>query len=309
VALALLLPVAALAQEKAESPRLPLNPYAEAKPGAWEALVCRTTAADSTRTTAFLYRVASVDGDKVTVERASIEPEPKKMALEVSRTEAPTIVSFLGVAGAEAAELKTESEKKTVAGRAFACEKLSVTLTLHTAGGDGKTSRIVAWFSKEVPGSGLVALTSESTIHRKDHPDESYRIETEVAGFGASADVADWGKLPREIQVPPPARSHSARVAAAKAQILALETALDLYEVDNARYPDKLEDLVEKPAGLESWRGPYLKRAVPKDPWGHDYVYTPPAAGKADFTIVSYGSDGAPGGTGDAADITNHEDK
>ena len=58
----------------------------------------------------------------------------------------------------------------------------------------------------------------------------------------------------------------------------------------------------------EKWDGPYIKPAVPKDPWGNDYVYTSPGE-HGDFDLVSYGADGQPGGTGENADITNYVEK
>ena len=58
------------------------------------------------------------------------------------------------------------------------------------------------------------------------------------------------------------------------------------------------------PPGEPAWSGPYLKKVVPPDPWGHPYVYTSPGE-HADIDIVSYGKDGQPGGTGENADVTN----
>ena len=94
----------------------------------------------------------------------------------------------------------------------------------------------------------------------------------------------------------------------AKAQIDALEKALDQYRLDTGRYPSTelgLKALVERPQNEPKWNGPYLKKAVPLDPWGKPYVYRAPGE-KDDFDLVSYGKDGAPGGSGDNADITNH---
>lgn len=97
-----------------------------------------------------------------------------------------------------------------------------------------------------------------------------------------------------------------ARVKAAKLQIEAFSSALDLYYLDTGRYPassEGLNALVRRPGGLEVWNGPYLKGGVvPPDPWGHPYVYRAPAE-RAPFEIVSLGSDGRDGGTGSAADI------
>ncbi|MOA51285.1 Type II secretion system protein G precursor [compost metagenome] len=57
------------------------------------------------------------------------------------------------------------------------------------------------------------------------------------------------------------------------------------------------------PAGASRWRGPYLRKEVPLDPWGHAYVYESPGINGQDFSLNSLGKDGAAGGDGDNADI------
>jgi general secretion pathway protein G len=97
-------------------------------------------------------------------------------------------------------------------------------------------------------------------------------------------------------------------VNTAKAQIDAFEKALDQYRLDTGRYPSTelgLAALLERPQNEPKWNGPYLKKAVPLDPWGKPYVYRAPGE-KGDFDLVSFGKDGAPGGSGENADITNH---
>jgi general secretion pathway protein G len=97
-------------------------------------------------------------------------------------------------------------------------------------------------------------------------------------------------------------------VATAKAQIDALEKALDQYRLDTGRYPSTelgLKALVERPPDEPKWNGPYLKKSVPLDPWGKPYLYKVPGP-KWDFELVSYGRDGRPGGSGEDADIGNH---
>jgi general secretion pathway protein G len=94
----------------------------------------------------------------------------------------------------------------------------------------------------------------------------------------------------------------------AKAQLDALEKALDQYRLDIGRYPDSelgLNALVAKPANEPKWAGPYLRKDVPLDPWGKPYVYRIPGE-KHEFDLVSFGKDGQPGGNGENADITNH---
>jgi general secretion pathway protein G len=100
------------------------------------------------------------------------------------------------------------------------------------------------------------------------------------------------------------------RVKTAKLQIESFGSSLDLFYLDNGRYPttsEGLNALVERPTGVEVWNGPYVKGGkVPSDPWGHPYQYHSPVE-NAPYEIVSYGSDGREGGTGTAADISNVE--
>jgi general secretion pathway protein G len=101
-----------------------------------------------------------------------------------------------------------------------------------------------------------------------------------LAGYVAPRYFSQVGKS--EIQV-------------AKAQIESFDKALDQYRLDTRRYPTAEE-------GLEALR-PYLKKAVPNDPWGHPYVYRTPGQ-KGEYEIVSYGRDGKAGGSGEDADIS-----
>lgn len=87
---------------------------------------------------------------------------------------------------------------------------------------------------------------------------------------------------------------------AALSQISTLESALDTYRLDVGEYPDSLEGLMRNDSGRASWNGPYLRRDVPKDPWGNDYVYE---SDGREFTLYSYGADGSRGGEEDDADI------
>ena len=96
-------------------------------------------------------------------------------------------------------------------------------------------------------------------------------------------------------------------VQVAKAQIDALEKAIEQYRLDTRRVPSSeqgLHALVRKPANEPNWSGPYLRKEVPLDPWGKPYVYRAPGT-RGDFDLVSYGKDGQPGGSGENADITN----
>lgn len=96
------------------------------------------------------------------------------------------------------------------------------------------------------------------------------------------------------------------KVKAARIQIESFSSALDLFYLDNGRYPtssEGLSALVQRPANATAWNGPYIKTAtVPSDPWGRPYAYRSPAD-HAPYEIASYGSTGQPGGTGSGAEI------
>lgn len=96
-------------------------------------------------------------------------------------------------------------------------------------------------------------------------------------------------------------------VTIAKSQIESFEKALDTFRLDVGRFPtseEGLAALLNKPTGADKWNGPYLKKDVPLDPWGHAYLYKAPGS-QHEYTITSYGRDGQPGGTGDDADISS----
>lgn len=95
-------------------------------------------------------------------------------------------------------------------------------------------------------------------------------------------------------------------VKVARAQIDALEKALDQYRLDVGHYPSTEQGLqaLQTSPGDARWAGPYLKKAVPLDPWGKPYQYRQPGE-HGEFDLFSFGRDGQPGGEGEAADITN----
>lgn len=105
-----------------------------------------------------------------------------------------------------------------------------------------------------------------------------------------------------------------AKVQAARSQIEMLGLALEAYHLDIDDYPTSEEGLQvlrippvdEERARL--WRGPYIKREIPVDPWGRPYVYRYPGVlDSTSFELLTVGRDGLPGGTGDARDITSWE--
>ena len=103
-----------------------------------------------------------------------------------------------------------------------------------------------------------------------------------------------------------------AKVSAAKAQIELFALALDAYRLDNDFYPSTAQGLVAlraRPVGepeARNWRGPYLRKEIPPDPWGRPFIYKSPGDVNADsYDLLSYGRDGAAGGTGEDADVTS----
>lgn len=103
----------------------------------------------------------------------------------------------------------------------------------------------------------------------------------------------------------------AAKDATAKSQIEMLGAALDAYRLDNSRYPTTeqgLNALWEKPTidPPANWRGPYLRKPVPLDPWGKAYLYTfPGQQNTLGYDLLTYGADGKPGGDGEDADIVS----
>ena len=106
-----------------------------------------------------------------------------------------------------------------------------------------------------------------------------------------------------------------AKVASAKSQLDIFSLALNQYRLDNDAFPTTrqgLQALREMPGADENgelprnWRGPYLSRAVPLDPWGRAYVYLSPGqANPQSFDLYTLGRDGKPGGSGEDSDLTS----
>jgi general secretion pathway protein G len=103
-------------------------------------------------------------------------------------------------------------------------------------------------------------------------------------------------------------QSEQARVDATKATIAIISQQLDLFKLNEGRYPDELKDLVDKPPYARRWpKGGYLK-SYPKDGWGRDFIYNYPSRFEDEhYDIISYGADGKEGGEGVNEDIWNHD--
>ena len=104
----------------------------------------------------------------------------------------------------------------------------------------------------------------------------------------------------------------TAKEATARAQIEMLGAALDAFRLDTGRYPTTEQGLAAlwtepsvEPKPM-NWRGPYLRKPVPSDPWGTAYVYRAPGTeSRTGYDLLSFGADGKPGGTGADADIVS----
>lgn len=96
--------------------------------------------------------------------------------------------------------------------------------------------------------------------------------------------------------------------SAAKTEIEMLGQALDLFKLDTGRYPTTAEGLNALMAnpGIPNWDGPYLKKALPADPWKRPYNYQSPGT-HGDYDLSSYGADGSPGGESENKDINSWE--
>ena len=114
-----------------------------------------------------------------------------------------------------------------------------------------------------------------------------------LAGFVAPRYFAQVGK---------------SQVKAARAQIDALDKALEQYRIDVGHLPTSeqgLAALQAQPPGEQNWAGPYLKKELPNDPWGNPYTYGAPGTHNNDYDLMSFGKDGRQGGTGENADLGN----
>jgi len=114
-----------------------------------------------------------------------------------------------------------------------------------------------------------------------------------LAGFVAPRYFAQVGK---------------SQVKAARAQIDALDKALEQYRIDVGHLPTTEQGfaaLNAQPPGEQNWAGPYLKKDVPLDPWGSAYLYAEPGTHNNDYDLISLGKDGRAGGTGEATDLGN----
>lgn len=102
-------------------------------------------------------------------------------------------------------------------------------------------------------------------------------------------------------------RVGQSKQAATRVQIELFGAALDQFRLDAGRYPTTQEGLgalQTNPGNLAGWEGPYLKKEIPRDPWGNVYQYKSPGD-HGEYDLWSHGADNAAGGEGEAADVTS----
>lgn len=101
-------------------------------------------------------------------------------------------------------------------------------------------------------------------------------------------------------------KAEGAKVKAASSQITRISMSVESFYLDTGSTPDSLSELVNKPATVSGWNGPYIRNSILKDPWGREYQFRIPGD-HGDFDIYSYGADGQQGGDDNDRDITSWE--
>ncbi len=90
----------------------------------------------------------------------------------------------------------------------------------------------------------------------------------------------------------------------AKNQIIRINGEIERFYTDNERYPQSMQELIEKPGDAPFWSGPYVQSSLLKDPWGKEWIFNLPGE-KGDFDIITYAKDGVQGGEGVNQDLSN----
>jgi len=104
------------------------------------------------------------------------------------------------------------------------------------------------------------------------------------------------------------AQAAASKTQIARVQIDAFEKGLVQFHIDTGHYPSGEAGLVAlfvQPPDEANWQGPYLKKAMPADPWQRAYLYRATGREGRDYEIISHGADGEPGGSGDDADVAS----
>jgi hypothetical protein len=182
----------AFAQEDDKKTLLPLNPFATAAEGDWTCYVTKTTDAGKTSSVITVDTITKVSDEGVSVVTET-RKDGKKTTGEASvyeKGKKPTFESFFGGEGAfdytQPHGIKVADEAKKVGDHEFKCKKVTFQIT------GKKPGKVTVWFSTEVKGSGVVAM---SAVADKD----GYKEEGECAGFGGKG-KADWGKTADDVE-------------------------------------------------------------------------------------------------------------
>lgn len=94
------------------------------------------------------------------------------------------------------------------------------------------------------------------------------------------------------------------KISATKTTLANLKQAITTYYLDTNKYPNMLEDLIERPQNIKSWSGPYLEREeLPEDGWGNPFYYSPTPGQKHPYELYSYGATGPEGGNEDQISV------
>jgi general secretion pathway protein G len=90
-------------------------------------------------------------------------------------------------------------------------------------------------------------------------------------------------------------RTEQAKQSRALQDITNMKAQLNIFETDTGSFPAALDQLRENSGNIPNWHGPYVDKAIPQDPWGHDSIYHPPSGETTEFQILSAGPDGQEG--------------
>jgi general secretion pathway protein G len=149
--------------------------------------------------------------------------------------------------------------------------------------------------------SALAGLAPPPNAQRRAAPWNGWIDWATATAMAVSLAAVMWLQIPSRA---------AARTVIARSQLKALSTAMEQYYFDVARYPSQktgLRALLEAPPQTPGWQGPYIENdGELRDPWGRPYIYRMPGE-THDYDIISLGSDGQPGGTGEDTDLTNWE--
>ncbi len=119
--------------------------------------------------------------------------------------------------------------------------------------------------------------------------------------------VAILGILATIVMTNVVGKDEQARITAAKTGVAQISNALEMYKLDNHKYPttdEGLEALITKSASAKTFpQGGYLKGGLPQDPWGNPFQYIAPGSNGRPYDVYSFGADGAEGGEENNADI------